>query len=171
MVSIYLVTGGRLHAPFEQVTATDWARLLVAEIDKNPGSRAAAVAALSHIALEPGEAWASAVSRLVLNVRAKLVDPNRPFASEETFWRLLSSTDLADLIDRTLQLFMPTQQDRLSMKSHVLGVIKRIEGLIAPWAIDVTNLLAPHMVERGEAVKRIHEEFVSDLANRKSTYY
>lgn len=171
-VSIYLVTGGRLRVPFEQVTATDWARLLVAEVARNPGARAASADALTNIALEAGEAWASAASRLVLNVRAKLVDPNRPFASEETyFWRLLSSTNLADLIDRTLQLFMPSQQDRLSMESHVLGVNKRIEKYIAPWAIDITNPTEPHMVARGDAIKHIHTEFVSDLANRKSTYY
>ena len=57
------------------------------------------------------------------------------------------------------------------MESHVLGVNKGIESYIAPWAVDVTNPLSQHMVERGEANKRVYDEFVSDLANRKSTYY
>lgn len=109
---------------------------------------------------------------MVLNVRATLVDPNRPLISDETyFWRLLPSTGLADFIDRTLQLFMSNQQDRICIESHTLGVDRLIERYVAPWAVDVTNALAQHMVERGKATKRVYDEFVSDLANQKSTYY
>ena len=57
------------------------------------------------------------------------------------------------------------------MESHVLGVNKGIESYIAPWAVDVTNPLAPHLVEWGEATRRVYDEFVSGLENWKSTYH
>ena len=83
----------------------------MAEIAKNPGSRTAAGAALAHITLESGEVRASAANRMVLSVRAKLVDTNRPFASEETyFWRLLPNTDLADLIEERFNCSCPTSR-------------------------------------------------------------
>lgn len=52
LVNTYLITGGRLMVPFEQVTITDWTRLLVAELAATPVARQAAVQALSAINLQ-----------------------------------------------------------------------------------------------------------------------
>ena len=51
MVEVYPVQGGRPLIPFHGMTITDWARLLVAEVSKQSGTRETARHALKNIRL------------------------------------------------------------------------------------------------------------------------
>ena len=115
MVEVYPVQGGRAILPFH-------------EVSKQGGTRDTARYALRNIKLTKGEAWMSASTRLVLHMRAALVDHTKPYASEELyFWRFITEADLMTLVERALDLFLPTMLDRLSLESYLVLVQKDIK--------------------------------------------
>ena len=115
MVEVYPVQGGRAILPFH-------------EVSKQGGTRDTARYALRNIKLTKGEAWMSASTRLVLHMRAALVDHTKPYASEELyFWRFITEADLMTLVERALDLFLPPMLDRLSLESYLVLVQKDIK--------------------------------------------
>ena len=118
MAEVYPVQGGRVIIPFHEVTIADWARLLVAEVSRQGGTRDMARHTLRNIGLTHGEAWTTASTRPVLHMRAALVDHTRPYTSEEQqyFWRFISEADLMTLVERALDSFLPPMLDALSLE-------------------------------------------------------
>lgn len=172
MVNTYLVTGGRLQVPFEMVTITDWTRILVAEMAATPVARQSACEALYSITLQKNEAWASASARLVLNFRAANVDYYKPHTSEQHLhWRFISDDSLIQLMDRTRRLLLPVESDFMSLESHMVSTVRFIKDRLSSMPVDTNNPMSRAMVARGEAVKQVHTQFVSDLTNRGSTFY
>ena len=57
-----------------------------------------------------------------------MVDHTKPYASEELyFWRFITEADLMTLVERALDLFLPTMLDRLSLESYLVLVQKDIK--------------------------------------------
>ena len=76
-----------------------------------------------NIKLTKGGAWMSASTRLLLHMRAALVDHTRAYASQQLYhWRFITEADLMTLVERVLDLLLPPMLDRLSLGSHLVLV-------------------------------------------------
>ena len=172
VIEVYPVQGGRARIPFNEVTITDWTRLLVTEVFKQGGTRDTARYALKNIKLAKGEAWMSASTKLVLHMRAALVDHTRPYASEEQhFWRFITEADLMTLVDRALNLFLSPVLDRMSLESYVVLVHKEITAQLAHRPVDVSHPNSDYMVQRGIVSSKCFNNFVYDLSSRANRYH
>ena len=171
-VTTYLINGSRCKVPYEQVTITDWCRILVAEAMKSQTAREAAVDAVNNIKLEPGEAWLSAAARMLLHIRTKSASADRPFASEARyFWRFASEQTVNEAMERTLRLFLPKQSDYGSMESLLVGSVRAVKDLCESLQVDYSNPSSAEMLQRGRDLQQIHTTFVNDLSNRSSSFY
>lgn len=171
VINTYLVNGARCQVPYDQMTITDWSRILVAEAASSPATRRAANKTLDQLVLEPNEAWASASARLMLHFRAAEVHQSRPFVSEDRFfWRFMVEDKLIDSLDRTRKLFLPLHGDFMSMESTVVHYVRHIKNNCAAMQIDYSNPLSQDMETRGRAFKQVHADFVQDLSNRRDTF-
>lgn len=98
-VEVHPVHGRRALIPFHQVAVTDWARLLVAEVSTQGGTKETARLALNNTKLSKGEPWLPASTKLVLHMRVAQADHLRPHASEEIhFWRFITAAALIILL-------------------------------------------------------------------------
>ena len=87
-IEVPLVEGGFCQEQFEEVTVTEWCRILVAEVAPSGQAQMRADVALEEITLIPGKSWMAAARRLVQHMRSITADETKPHASEEKyFWR------------------------------------------------------------------------------------
>ena len=84
-VDVILVTGKQIQRPKNQVTLTDWLRLLVREEALDDSSLDYAKSALANVRKKPGEAWTTAAERVFLAFRATMIDSERPKCAEIHF--------------------------------------------------------------------------------------
>ena len=172
LVTTYLINGSRCKVPYEQVTITDWSRILVAEAAKSQTARDAAQVAMNNIELEKGEAWLSAAARMLLHVRTKHANPDRPFTSEARyFWRFAAAQTVNEAMERTLRLFLPEQTDFGSMESLLVGSVREVKDLCESLQVDYSDPASPEMLRRGSELQQIYNTFVNDLSNRSSSFY
>ena len=100
MVEVPLVLGDFGHITFEEVTAKEWRRLLVAEVAHSGPAQKRATLALAEITLLKGGSWMAAARRLVLHVSAATADETKPHTSEEfSFWRYAPGRQVAELCE------------------------------------------------------------------------
>ena len=115
-VIIYSIAGKRIEVEADEVTITEWLRLLVREAALVRGAATSARHALDSVVLKPAEAWPTAAARLVLMFRAATADPDMPHASEAVyFWRYISERNLVELLDRIRDMLLPNALDRISI--------------------------------------------------------
>ena len=74
---------GFSQVPFEEVTLTEWSRILVADIAPPGQALKRAEVALEEMTLIQGESWMAAARRLVLHIREVAPDETKPHAWEE----------------------------------------------------------------------------------------
>ena len=87
-VRVHRISGGTDLVPHNEVTATDWLRLLVREQALMSDSAENAREALAAMTVGSHEAWASAAGRVLLAFRATLATASRPHQTEtEFFWK------------------------------------------------------------------------------------
>ena len=87
-VQVFRISGQVDTIPQEEVTATDWLRLLVQEETRDKNASKAFKEALERIRLEPAETFTAAGQRLVRAVRATFAQTDTPHRSEsDFFWR------------------------------------------------------------------------------------
>lgn len=171
MINTYLINGGRYQVPYEMVTITDWARILVAEAAATPASKNVARRATDGINLEAGEAWTHASTRLLLHIRAREANPDRPFTSEsDFFWRFVSAGTLIDVVDRTLRMLLPKPRDHMSMDGYAISIIRDIKNACSSQQVDYNYPLSLDMAARGKKMRELHSEFIQDLSNRTHMY-
>lgn len=172
LVTTYLINGSRCQVPYEQVTITDWARILVAEAAAVPSTKAAAKNAIDSVQLEPGEAWTSASARMLLHMQALGASQDRPFESEaKFFWRFVAAGTTVDILDRTLRLFLPQPSDYGGMESYLVQVTRKIKDTCIAMQVDYNNPSSEAMKRRGTLLSKIHTEFISDLSNRSNRFF
>ena len=104
------------------------------------GAREAAAAALNDITVGEAEAWKAAARRLVLAYRAHTADPVRPHISEAgLFWRYITEEQLTDLLERLVQLLLPSAFDQSGLQGVVHERVPRVQVEIRPLQIDYVN--------------------------------
>lgn len=123
------IEGESILMPSDEVTVTDWLNKLAREIARVPGAVQAARAALSCIKLRRHKAWSATVRRLVVLSITASVAEERPYASENIFFRkCVSEARLNDLNNTVLQLFIiPTFLDQVG-RPAVRFAHKRSQG-------------------------------------------
>ena len=170
-VEVPLVQGGLCHIPFEEVTAKEWCRMLVAEVAHSGQAQKRAAVALDEIRLLQGESWMAAARRLVLHVRAATADETRPHASEEAyFWRYVSGRQVAELCERAVNLFFASASDRNGMESLLVQVGTDIKRYLTPVHVEPGKPLSECMVRRGGISHGIFYGIVEALLTRCSRY-
>ena len=170
-VEVPLVQGGLCHIPFEEVTAKEWCRMLVAEVAHSGQAQRRAAVALDEIRLLQGESWMAAARRLVLHVRAATADETRPHASEEAyFWRYVSGRQVAELCERAVNLFFASASDRNGMESLLVQVGTDVKRHLTPVHVEPGKPLSDGMVRRGVVSHGIFYGIVEALLTRCSRY-
>ena len=100
------------------VTLSDRLRILVWEQKLVIESTDIAREAFLAVQVRPGEEWRNAASRLVRNFRAVVADPDRPHASEATFfWNYTTKRQLYELFERVINTVPTNLRDRLSLNA------------------------------------------------------
>ena len=150
IVEVPTLDGSFAQIRAQDVAATEWLRKLVREGMLQSGAREAAGAALASIAVGEAEAWKAASRRLVLVYRAYTADPVRPHISEAAyFWRYIKEEQLSDLLERLVQLLLPSAIDQTGLQGVVHERIWRIAIEVRPMLVDYANPTSPAMAARG----------------------
>ena len=133
----------------QDVAATEWLRKL-REGMLQSGARDAAGAALTSIAVGDVEAWKAASRRLVLVYQAYTADPVRPHISEAAyFWRYIKEEQLSDLLERLVQLLLPSAIDQTGLQGVVHERIWSLAIEVRSMLVDYANPTSPAMAARG----------------------
>ena len=108
---------------------------------------------------------------MVLYTRAKEVDPDRPFISEDRFfWRYLAHHVLTEMLDRTVQLFLPQRLDNRAMEGQIIQAVQDIKEICTAHPINFSQPLSSGMTERENLLKALHNRFVTGLTNRSHNF-
>ena len=155
----------------DRVTLTDWLRILVREQALIVDSTDMAREAFYAIQVRPGEEWRNVASRLVRHFRTVVVDPDRPHASEATyFWRYVTERQLYELFERVIDAVLTNPLDRLSLNSLLHDAVARVKREVRSLSIAFHDPLGIDMQKRGQVTENVFSEFVERLALRSSTY-
>ena len=93
-VVVYRISGQCESTQVRRVTATDWLELLVHEEGINSEVKHTALEVLDSVTVKPDQSGLSATARLVSAFRTTRIDPDRPHATEATFfWRYVREHD------------------------------------------------------------------------------
>ena len=155
----------------EHVTLTDWLRILVREQALVVDSTDMVREAFYGVQVGPGEEWRNVASRLVRNFRAVVAGPDRPHASEATyFWRYVTERHLYELVERVIDADLTNPLDRLSLNSLLHDAVARVKREVRSLPIAFHAPLGPDMQKGGQVTKHVFSEFVERLALRSSAY-
>lgn len=117
-VRVYRISGKIEVVRFQNVTVTDWLRLIVCQQGLCNGYDLAAESAFYTITREASESLASAAARVLVAFRSVLVDPARPRITEpEFFWRHISARQMKTLYERLLEVLLPAVIDRVGVRT------------------------------------------------------
>ena len=109
------------------VSLSDRLRILVWEQKLVIGSTDIAREAFLAVQIRPGEEWRNVASRLVRSFRAVVADPDRPHASEATFfWSYTTKRQLYELFERVINAVPTNLRDRLSLNALLYDAVARI---------------------------------------------
>lgn len=117
--------------PFEEVTVTDWLRLIVRQQGLTNDYQVFPDNALSSITLRPAESWASAAARVLVAFRATPVDPARPRVTEPAFG-VTYQRSIKTFYERAVEVVLPNVVDRV-----------KVSGLLHIQFIAVDETLEP----------------------------
>ena len=170
-VKIVTLLGATAVLHPEHVTLTDWLRILVREQALVVDSTDMAREAFYAVQIRPGEKWKNVASRLVRNFRAVVADPDRPHASEATyFWRYVTERQLYELFERVIDAVLTNPLDRLSLNSLLHDAVARVKREVQPLPIAFHDPLGLDMQKRGQVTEHVFSGFVERLALRSSAY-
>ena len=155
----------------DHITLIDWLRILVRDqalvIDSTDIAREAFLA----VQVKPGEEWRNVASRLVHKFRAVVANPDRPRASEATyFWKYATERQLYELFERVITVVLTNPLDRLSLNVLLHDAVARIKGEVRPLPIAFHDSLGIGMRRRGKVTESVFSEFVNRLALRSLAY-
>ena len=171
IVEVPTLDGSFAQIRAQDVAATEWLRKLVREGMLQSGAREAAGAALTSIAVGDAEAWKAASRRLVLVYRAYTADPVRPHISEAAYvWRYIKEEELSDLLERLVQLLLPSAIDQTGLQGVVHERIWRIAIEVRPMLVDYANPTSPAMAARGVKNEGFFGKMVELISTRKTVY-
>ena len=123
------------------------------------------------VQVRPGEEWRNVASRLFHTFRAVVAEPDRPHASEATyFWRYVTQRHLYKLFERVIDAVLTTPLDRLSLNSLLHDAVARVKREVRSLPIAFQDSLGSDMQKRGQVTKHVFPEFVERLALRSSAY-
>ena len=169
-VEVSLVGGGFYQVPFEEVTVTEWCRILAAEVAPSGQAQKRAEAALENITLMSGESWMAAARRLVLYMRAVTADETKPHASEERyFWRHVASKHVSELCERAVNLFSTSESYRNGLEALLVQNGTEIKQLLTPMHVDAIAVVRLHGGPRASG-SHIFDRLVKALLTRWIRY-
>ena len=123
------------------------------------------------VQVRPGEEWRNVASRLVRNFRAVVADPDRPHASEATyFWRYVTERQLYELFERVIDAVLTNPLGRLSLNSRLHDAVARVKHEVRSLPIAFHDPLGLDMQKRGQVTEDVFSEFVERFALRSSAY-
>ena len=97
-VEVPLGEGGFCQAPFEEMTVTEWFRILVTDVNTSGQAQTMAEVNLEEMVLLLGESWMAGARRLLLQMRAVIVDETESHASDnQYFWRYVADKHVSEL--------------------------------------------------------------------------
>ena len=170
-VTVVTLTGEIAVLGLDHVTLTDWLRILVREQACVIDSTDIAREGFPAEQVRPGEEWRNVAARLVHNYRAVVGDPDRPYASEATyFWRYATERQLYELFERVINAVLTNPLNRLSLDVLLHDTVARIKREVRPLPIAFHDSLGMDMRTRGKVTESVFSEFVDRLASRSSTY-
>ena len=170
-IEVPLVEGGFCQVPFEEVTVTEWCRILVAEVAPSGQAQKRAEVALEEMTLIQGESWMAAARRLVLHMRAVTADETKPHASEEQyFWRYVAGKHVSELCERAVNLFFTSESDRNGLEALLVQIGTEIKQQLTPMHVHAGKLLSAYMVARGRVAHGIFDRLVKALLTRCNRY-
>ena len=150
MVEMPAIDGSFSRIPAHELSATEWLRKLVREGQQQSAGREAAETALNTITVSGSKAWKAAARRLVVVYLALMADQVRPHISEAAFfWRYTSEIQLSDLLERLVQMLLPSAFDQAGLQRVVHKRLLRIHDEIRPLQVDFANPLGAQMTARG----------------------
>lgn len=168
---VHNVNGGYVEVPHDQLTTMDMIRSFSEEVGQSQLAVHAAREALNGIRLNDREAWITSINRLVQYARSSELDYNAPnLIEEQYFWRLLSTRDLAKLLERAVVLCMPKTIDHLSYTGFLLVQNQQHEATLRNYPVDRHALGSPGMVERGRIVKECFDDTTKALSQQATRY-
>lgn len=170
-VHVYRITGRVDVVPFDEVTTTDWLRLIVRHQGRSNGYEQFADAALSAIVLKPAESWASAAARVLIAFRAAHVDPARPHITEPLyFWRHITERQMKALFERVVTVLLPNVVDNVGVSSLLHMQFAEVDLKLEPLRIESHNPNSRRMVERGAVAQIVYLNFFKVLSVRQPSY-
>ena len=145
------------------MTATDWLRLRVREEKLNSKAKHAAQKALDSISAKPDESWLSATARLVSAFRTTRIDPDRPHASEATFfWRYVSEHVLKKLMERLVQLL-----ERFGVVVITSLFVTEVSDTLPTSPVEPQCPMGYNMRMRGTATHEFFNRYATMMSARK----
>ncbi|CAN0447110.1 unnamed protein product, partial [Pylaiella littoralis] len=164
-LEVWSLTGDVQIKRREQVTCTDYLRLLVREQALTSGSRELAETALDAIVRQPNEAWAAAAARVVKVFRATFANADRPCVSEtQFFWRFVTEADMRHLFSRLTDVLMPNPFERNGVSSLLLQHTQRVSESMRKLRLELHDPTGVAMVSRGVETQKLFKEFAGVLS-------
>ena len=165
------IDGSFSQVPAADVSVTEWLRKLVREGLQQAGGREAAERALNDITVRDAEAWKAAARRLVVVYRALIADPVLPHISEATFfWRYITEQQLSDLLERLVQMLLPSAFDQNGLQGVVHERLLRIADEVRPLRVDFARPMGEPMRARGVKTESVFGGMVTLLSARSHVY-
>ena len=131
----------------KDLTITEWMLVLLRETTISETSKVAAQHTLERLEVESGEVWAVAALVILPHKRAAMADPNRPFLVEENyFWKVLTEKDVMGICRRIVGMVAPHDIDKF--EAPLYDAQAQWESLRA-YPVNTGQLLDPTMELRG----------------------
>ena len=166
-VEVWSITGEVQRKQKEDVTGTDWLRLLVREQALTSISKELALAALDAVSRQPNEAFAAAAARVVKTFRASFANPDRPCVSEtQFFWRFVTESDMRILFNHLTDVLMPNPFERNGVSGLLLDHTQRISESLRKLRLEWHDPCSQVMVARGVETHRLYKTFAEILSAR-----
>ena len=88
----------------------------------------------------------------------------------DSFWRYIKEEQLSDLLERLVQLLLPSAIDQTGLQGVVHERIWRIAIEVRPMLVDYANPTSPAMAARGVKNEGFFGKMVELISTRKTVY-
>ena len=121
--------------------------------------------------MDDSEEWKAASRRLVVVSRVYTADPICPHVSEAAYvWKNIKEEQLNHLLERLVQLLLPSAIDQIGLKGVVHEGLWRIAVEVSPILVDYANPTSPTMTARGVTTEGVFGGMVELMSTRKTVY-